>query len=396
MFRTRIIDRYIMRELLAPFFLSIAVLTLALFLQKMFRLMELVLSKGSTLAATGKLLLYIMPGFLALTIPMSLLVAALTAFSRLSSDSEVTAMKASRISLYAMVRPVMQFSIILFFVTSVITHFLAPHATYAFKAHLFNMVKSRAMVGLDQGVFSSTFNGMVIYVDKMNSLDDISGIFISDERAGNEPYTILAKQGRLVTNPDSFKVTLIMEQGTINTQPHSDGVTSLMSFTSGKLFLNIDEASYSRSDAAGRNIDEMDTLALYQSWRSAQAGNLPTKDLEIEFQKRMSVSYACLVFGLIGAPLGIRKSRSGKSAGIAISIGVILVYYLVLGTAARFAESGALSPAAATWIPNGMITVAAIALVYIKGNEIYFGIGVRISAFVRSLMSLFKKERKTP
>jgi len=61
----------------------------------MFRLMELVLSKGSTLAAVGKLLLYIMPGFLAITIPMSLLVAALTAFTRLSSDSEVTAMKAS-------------------------------------------------------------------------------------------------------------------------------------------------------------------------------------------------------------------------------------------------------------------------------------------------------------
>jgi lipopolysaccharide export system permease protein len=396
MFRSRIIDRYIMRELLAPFFLSIAVLTLALFLQKMFRLMELVLSKGSALAATGKLLLFIMPGFLAVTIPMSLLVAALTAFTRLSSDSEVTAMKASRISLYAMVRPVMQFAFILFIVTTVIAHFLAPHANHAFKANLFNMVKSRAMIGLDQGVFSSTFNGMVIYVDKMNSLDDISGIFISDERTGSEPYTILAKQGRLITNPDNFKVTLVMEQGTINTQPRSDGITSLMSFTAGKLFLDIDEASYKRSDAAGRNIDEMDSLSLYQSWRAARAENKPTKDLEIEFQKRMSVSYACLVFGLIGAPLGIRKSRSGKSAGIALSIGVILVYYLVLGSAARLAESGAVSPAAATWVPNGLITAAAIAMLIKKGNEIYFGIGPRVSAIARALMSLFKKERKTP
>ncbi len=396
MFRSRIIDRYIMRELLAPFFLSIAVLTLALFLQKMFRLTELVLSKGSTLAAAGKLLLYIMPGFLAITIPISLLVAALTAFTRLSSDSEVTAMKASRISLYAMVRPVMQFAFILFIITSVIAHFLAPHANHAFKAHLFNMVKSRAMIGLDQGVFSSTFDGMVIYVDKMNSLDDISGIFISDERSASEPYTILAKQGKLITNPDNFSVTLVMEQGTIHVQPHTDGVYSLMSFDAGRLFLNIDEASFKRSDAAGRNIDELDSLALYRSWRVARAEKKPTKDMEIEFQKRMSVSYACLVFGLIGAPLGIRKSRSGKSAGIAISIGVILVYYLVLGTAARFAESGALSAAAATWIPNGLITAAAIALLIKKGNEIYLGIGPRVSAIAHSLMSLFKKGQKTP
>ena len=395
MFRARIIDRYIMRELLAPFFLSMAVLTLALFLQKMFRLMELVLSKGSTLAATGKLLLFIMPGFLAITIPMSLLVAALTAFTRLSSDSEVTAMKASRISLYAMVRPVMQFAFILFIVTTVIAHFLAPHANHAFKAHLFNMVKSRAMIGLDQGVFSSTFDGMVIYVDKMSSLDDISGIFISDERTGNEPYTILAKQGRLITNPDSFKVTLVMDKGTINVQPRAEGTYSLMSFDTGRLFLNIDEASFKRSDAAGRNIDELDSLSLLQSWRAARAENKPTKDLEIEFQKRVSVSYACLVFGLLGAPLGIRKSRSGKSAGIAISIGVILVYYLVLGTAARLAESGALSPVAATWIPNGLITAAVIAMLIKKGNEIYFGIGPRVSALAHSLVSLFKKERKT-
>ncbi len=396
MFRARIIDRYIMRELLAPFFLSIAVLTLALFLQKMFRLTELVLSKGSSLAATGKLLLYIMPGFLAMTIPMSLLVAALTAFTRLSSDSEVTAMKASRISLYAMVKPVMQFAFVLFIVTSVIAHFLAPHATYAFKAHFFNMVKSRAMIGLDQGVFSSTFDGMVIYVDKMSSLDDISGIFISDERSASEPYIILAKQGRLITNPDNFKVTLVMEQGTIHVQPNTEGVYSLMSFDAGRLFLDIDEASYRRSDAAGRNIDELDSLALYRDWRAARAENKPTKAMEIEFHKRMSVSYACLVFGLIGAPLGIRKGRTGKSAGIAISIGVILVYYLVLGTAARLAESGALSPLAATWVPNGLITLAAIALLIKKGSEIYLGIGPRVSALAHALTSLFKKGRKTP
>jgi len=245
-------------------------------------------------------------------------------------------------------------------------------------------------------VFSSTFNGMVIYVDRMNSLDDIGGIFISDERSGNEPYTILAKQGKLITNPDDFKVTLVMEQGTIHVQPRTEGAYSLMSFDTGRLFLNIDEANFTRSDVAGRNIDELDSLSLYQSWRAARAEQKPTKNVEIEFQKRMSVSYACLVFGLIGAPLGIRKGRSGKSAGIAISIGVILVYYLVLGSAARLAESGALSPVAATWIPNGLITAAAIAMLIKKGSEIYFGFGPRVSELARSLLSLFKKERKTP
>ena len=395
MFRAKILDRYIMRELLAPFFLSIAVLTLALFLQKMFRLTELVLSKGSSLAETGKLLLYIMPGFLAMTIPISLLVAALTAFARLSSDSEVTAMKASRVSLYAMVRPVMKFSIVLFFVTAVIAHFLAPRATFAFKAQLFNMLKARAMVGLEQGVFSSTFDGMVIYVDKMNSLDDIQGIFISDERSGSEPYTMVAKQGRLITNMENLNVTLVMEHGSIHLQPRAEDVYSLMFFDWGRLNIDINRSTM-RFSGSGRNIDEMDSRELLGALRQARTAGEPTKNIEIEFQTRMSISYACLVFGLIGAPLGIRKSRTGRSAGIAVSILVILVYYLILGTASRLAQSGAVSPAAATWVPNGLITVAAVAMVVKKGDEIYFGIGPRISALVRRLASFFRRGGHTP
>jgi len=396
MFRARILDRYIMRELLAPFFLSISVLTLALFLQKMFRLTELVLSKGSSLAATGKLVLYIMPGFLVMTIPMSLLVAALTAFTRLSSDSEVTAMKASRVSLYAMVRPVMQFSIVLFIVTSAIAHFLAPHAIFAFKAQLFNMLQARSIVGLEQGVFSSTFDGMVIYVDKMSSLDDMQGIFISDEQMGNEPFTIVAKQGRLITSVKDLNVTLVMEHGSIHMQPRAEDVYSLMFFDSGRLNIDINRATTRFLSDDGRNITEMDSRELFTALRQARAAGEPTKNIEIEFQKRMSISYACLVFGLIGAPLGIRKSRTGRSAGIAVSILVILVYYLILGTASRLAGSGALSPTAATWIPNGLITAAAIAIVVKKGNEIYFGIGPRISGLARRLLSVFRKGGGTP
>jgi lipopolysaccharide export system permease protein len=363
----------------------------------MFRLTELVLSKGAPLSETGKLLLYIMPGFLAMTIPMSLLVAALTAFTRLSGDSEVTAMKASRVSLYAMIRPVLWLSIILFFVTSAITHFLAPHANLAFKAQLFNMLKARAAVGLEQGVFSSTFDGMVIYVDKMNSLDDIQGIFISDERSGNEPFTIVAKQGRLITDPQNLNVTLAMERGAIHLQPRTEGVYPLMFFERGKLYIDISRASMRRrSDGAGRNIEELDSLELFKELQRARADGKPTKDSEIELQKRISISYACLIFGLIGAPLGIRQSRTGRSAGIAISIFVILVYYLVLGTAARLADSGAVTPITATWIPNGLITVAAIVMVVKKGNEIYFGIGPRVAGFFRHLASLFRKDRRAP
>jgi lipopolysaccharide export system permease protein len=140
----------------------------------------------------------------------------------------------------------------------------------------------------------------------------------------------------------------------------------------------------------------MDSRELLGALRHARTTGEPTKMIEIEFQKRMSISYACLVFGLIGAPLGIRKSRTGRSAGIAVSIFVILVYYLILGTAARLADSGAVSPATATWVPNGLITIAAFAMVVKKGNEIYFGLGHRIGTLAHRLVSPFRRKGRTP
>jgi lipopolysaccharide export system permease protein len=286
----------------------------------------------------------------------------------------------------------MQFSFVLFLVTGVIANFLAPHANFAFKAQLFNMIKSKAMVGLEQGVFSSTFDGTVVYVDRMKSLDDMQGIFISDERTQQEPYAITASRGQLLTNPENLSVTLVMEKGTIHVQPRTEDSYSFMSFDTARLFLDINRASLRSRGDEGRDLDDMDSLDLMRLIRSAKASGRPSRPEEIEIQKRMSVSYACLIFGLVGAPLGIRRTRTGKSAGIAIAIGVILLYYFVLGTASNLAQSGTLSPLAATWIPNGLITAAAIALLVKKGHEIYLGVGPRIGDFLLRAISRFRKK----
>jgi lipopolysaccharide export system permease protein len=384
MFRMRILDRYIFREILAPFFLSIAALTLVLFLQKMFRLAELIVSKGATVLSTAKLLAYILPSFLVLTIPMSFLVATLTAFTQLCSDSEVTAMKASRVSLYNMIRPVMLFAVAAFTVTALTSLIIAPESNHALKVHLFNLVKSRAMVGIEPGVFSSTFDGMVIYVDKMENLDSMEGIFISDERSAKEPYAIVARRGRLIADPESLKVTLAMQQGSIHALPRNEESYSTMAFDSGNLYLDISHALVQKGPP-GRDFDEIGSLELFRDLRQAKAEGKPTIDIESELHKRLSIPFACLLFGLIGAPLGIRRSRSGKSAGIGIALLVFLVYYMVLAAGTNLSDTGKLSPAVAYWLPNVLMTAAAGALVYKKGQEIDFNIFGRLEAIYRRL-----------
>jgi len=382
--RVRILDRYIFLELATPFFLSMAVLTLVLFIQKIFRIAELVVSKGATLMATIKLFLYILPNFLVITIPMSVLVASLTAFTRLSADSEITALKSSQVSLYRMLRPVAFFAFLAFLTAALTSLVVLPGANHALKEHLFNMVKSRAMVGIDPGVFTSTFDGMVIYVDKMNSLDTMQGIFISDERSSQDPFVITAKRGKLLVDQQSFNVTLAMEEGSIHTVPRDEQSYTLSSFTAGRLYLDINHALLPNASHS-LEFKEMTTPQLLRTLGRLRSAGTPTLKAESELHTRFAMPFACLIIGLIGAPLGIRRMRAGKSAGIAVALMVFFVYYIILGTGKNLAEAGKLSALAANWMPNVLMAVAGASLIFIKGQEISFGFMDRIRTLVRTV-----------
>ncbi|HTG01672.1 MAG TPA: LPS export ABC transporter permease LptF [Nitrospirota bacterium] len=367
----RTLDRYILRELMPPFFLTMAVLMLVLFLQKLFRLADLVVSKNAALLDTAKVLLFVMPSFLVITLPMSLLVAALTTFATLSSDSEITAMKASRISLYAMIRPVFLLSVLVFCATAATSLVLVPGANAALKAHVFNMVRTSAMVGIEPGVFNTTFDGMVMYVEKMDSVNRLEGVFIADERSAKDPYIIVSKRGNLIADTRNLNVTLALEDGTIHTQPRTETTYDLMGFAAARLYLDISN-SLSRRGPPGKSFEDMSSQELLQNIALRKKDGQPAYSLETELNKRLSIPYACFIFGLIGVPLGIRRSRSGKSAGIAIALLVFLLYYVVLAGATNLAETGTVSAYGAFWGPNALITVAAVLFVLKRGREINF------------------------
>jgi len=391
MLKIKVLDRYIFEELLPPFFLSMFIITLVLFIQKMFRLAELVISKGVEVTATLKLLVFILPGFLVITIPMSALVASITAFSRLSSDSEITAMKTSRVSLYRMLRPVAVFAFLAFCATSLTSLVLLPAANTALKAHLFNMVKSQAMVGIEAGVFSSAFDGMVIYVDKMESLDKMEGIFISDEHSAKDPYSIVAKRGKLITDPQSFKVTLAMEEGSIFSLPRDEHKYHLTSFAAGSIFLDINR-SLLPGGAPTTDYRNASIQTLLADIKALRAQGKPTFHVESELHMRLSIPVACLIFGIIGAPLAIRRTRSGRSAGIALALAVFFIYYMMIGASKNLAATGTLSPAAAYWIPNTIMIMGSAVLLYIRSNELNFGVIDSLAA----LYSWLRKQRKMP
>jgi lipopolysaccharide export system permease protein len=286
-------------------------------------------------------------------------------------------MKASRISLYAMIRPVFLFALLAFLVTAFTSLILVPGANATLKSRLFSMVKSRALIGIEPGVFSNTFEGMVLYVDKMDQQDNLQGVFISDEHSVREPYAIVAKRGKLIADQQAMNVTLAMQDGAIYTQPRAGQSYALMGFDNARL--NLDVSNALQNNAPGKSVDDFGSLELVREIKRLRREGKPSYLHETELHKRLSIPFACIVLGLIGAPLGIRRSRSGKSAGVAIALLVFLVYFIILSGATNLAETGTFPASLAFWIPNGLMTAAAIVFIIKKGQEFNFGIGSRIS-----------------
>jgi len=150
----RIINRYIFKEVSLVFALILLILTFVLLMGKAVSLMDLIINKGVRFVDVARLILFLLPSLMVYTIPISLLVATLIGIGRLSSDSEITVMKSSGISLYQLLSPVFAIALVSFLATAGMSLFLSPAGNKATKDLLFTIAQYKASVGIQERVFN--------------------------------------------------------------------------------------------------------------------------------------------------------------------------------------------------------------------------------------------------
>jgi lipopolysaccharide export system permease protein len=160
-----ILDRYLIRELLGPFFVALGLFTCALLIDRIYHLTDLVITKGVPFPLVLQLLVFMLPSFLSLSLPMALLVAVLLAGGRLAGDLEIVACQAAGIGVVRLVRPVLVAAVGVALVGALFAMALAPLAGREFQRQLFIILKTRAVTGLKERVFNTTFPGTTIYVE---------------------------------------------------------------------------------------------------------------------------------------------------------------------------------------------------------------------------------------
>jgi lipopolysaccharide export system permease protein len=359
---------YILKEILPVFFIGLMTFTIILLMDKILKLIELVVNRGGSLSDVLMLFLFISPSFLIITIPVAVLLGTLLTFGRLSSDSEITAFKASGMSLYQLFFPIFVFALAAFLLTSFLVFYGLPWGNRGFKATLYRLVQSKADIEIKERVFNDAFSGLVVYVDRVPLQGNhMEGILIYDQREKGKSNTILAKEGFIVNNPESQEIILRLRTGDIHRfEPEAH---TFQKITFGTYDLKLELAKTFAAIEKKLKDWEMSIDDIRKKMEEIKRTGGDTTPYEIELHKRYAIPFTCFVFALIGVPLGIQPHRSGRSYGFILSIFILIAYYVSL-TASEILAARKIIPAfAAGWIPNLLFSGLGIYLLVKTASE---------------------------
>jgi len=359
---------YILKETLPIFFIGLLTFTVILLMDKILKLIELIVTRGVSFSKVLMLLLFISPSFLVFTIPMAFLLGTLLSFGRLSGDSEITAFKASGVSLYQLFLPISILSIIAYLFTSFLVFYGLPWGNRGFIATIYLIAQSKADIEIKERVFNDVFDGLVVYVDKVPIQGKrIEGVLIYDERDKEKVNTIFAKEGFLNSDPKSREVVLRLLSGDIHRFEPKTKVYQKIKFDTYDLKLELGKTFA----AMGKKLKEheMSIDEIKEKIEKMKKKGEDTTGQEVELHKRYAIPFACIVFGLIGVPLGIQPRRSARSYGFILGILILMTYYMSLTASEILAMRKTIPVFLAGWTPNLLFSGLGVYLLVKTAKE---------------------------
>ncbi|MEM8962197.1 MAG: LPS export ABC transporter permease LptF [Acidobacteriota bacterium] len=366
----RRLDRYIFGEILGPLGLGFIVYSFIMLLGLLFRLADMIIRKGVSIDIVGRLLMLSLPSVVVMAIPMSLLFGILIAVGRLSADSELTAIRASGISLFSLYRPILLLSAVLTLFNVYLMLDVLPKGNTAFQELQLEIVSQSLTRQVEPREFYPGFEGRLLYVFETPLGESRwKGAFLADAIPQGENEMIVAEWGYAQTDEQGEQAVLVLE----NARNHRVDLNKPGRYDvihQREIVLQLDAERRQRSrSSSDRSLRE---LTLEELEARAADPNLPTarrRQASVEIHKKFSIPFACMVFGLLALPLGFTNKRGGRSSGFAISIGVILLYYVLLNWGEDFARRGEVSPWLAVWFANFLFLAVGLVLLTQKNRD---------------------------
>jgi LPS export ABC transporter permease LptG/LPS export ABC transporter permease LptF len=356
-----IFDRYVVREVLLPLLLSLLLLTFLLMIQPVLTVGYQFIAKGMQLPIVVRVVVTLLPQALSISIPISVLLALLIAFGRLSSDREFVAVQACGVSIYRLLRPVALVAACAMAATAYVTIIALPNANQAFREITLGVVKSQVENEVKPRVFFNQFPNTVLYVRNVLAGALWRDVFFADSHTPDQTIVYFAREGRIVVDRNEKFVQLQLSHGTWHRMRASDpDVYEGNEFESTSVTLDAEQVF---PKPPSRNAPEMTIAELRQT--IATTKNPAGQDViraHLMIQDKFALPVACCVMALVALALGVSNRRDGHLASFAIGFIVVFVYYVVMYMSRAAALGGVLNPDLGPWMSPAVLAVVGVIL----------------------------------
>ncbi len=367
------LDRYVLREILGPLSLGFLVYTSLLIIQLLFRTAEMIIRRGLPLSVMGEIVLLSLPNIVVLTIPMALLFGILISVGRLSSDSEIVAMRASGIGLSRLYRPILLLSTLLTLVNLAVSVWVLPWGNHRLTVRQLELGAKSVSSQVQPRVFYDQWTNKTLYVFEVDpETREWRGVFVADASPSETVHhSTLAERGRVEVDAAGERVVLKLENAVVHeldlARPDRYNISKQRS-TEVVLTeqLTSDQRAKINSSKGAREL----TIPELGAWvRDPQRSREDRLLARVEIHKKLSIPCAGLVFGILALPLGAGHRRSGRSSGFALSLLVILLYWVLISTGEESARVGRMAPWVAMWGPNLLLTAGGFVLLRRRNHD---------------------------
>ncbi|MCD6460313.1 LptF/LptG family permease, partial [bacterium] len=368
---------YIIKHLLISFFFTLTIFTFMLFTGSLFKIIQMFLGKISIFFVV-RFFMYSIPYLLSYAIPMAFLTGVLLLFGQLSAENEITALKASGVSVYRIITAPIIMGIALTVLCVFINDVVLPSCHYQLRQLKNEIGKKSPMALIEPGVIINQFDNYLIYVDEIND-NQLKNISIQQEIPNKSPRFIKAETGTIELDSKRNLLILKLRDVMIEQQSENDnsGTPDFIHAKMGMvpIELQLDPEYKNKRHRSYKRMKDYKIRELYAQKKELQerlkiAGQYGKDMLRIKISKilteintRISLAASCLSLLFIGVALGIKTHRSEKTIGIPISLALFAVNYGFTLFGKALNKHPDFFPYLIVWIPNIILCVLGLFLI---------------------------------
>jgi len=369
----RILSRAIFKEVSTSAGLGTLLFIFVLFLRTIEKLSAMLVRSSAPMLVVAKLLLFALPSTLPFALPLGVLVGILIGLSRMSADSEITAIRAAGISSITVARPVMLFSFLALVITALSSLWLTPLSLNLETKTAKNFVAAQLTGNIESRIFDEQFPDTVLYVGDVQTEEKQTvwrQVFIADvtppaklqeqgKDRGDGPRIIVAREAIPYPDPANNRIILDMRDFR-STERDKEGKAITTVAQNHEWVL---QAQKQEDLQVNKTVQEMDTGPLYRRvYRRHDLSRQDYVDAAIEFHQRFALPLACILLALVGIPLGVSSHKGGKSAAFVVTVLVAFLYYMSYITLLGLAKKGSLPVPIAVWTPDVVFAIVGTIL----------------------------------